>query len=106
MAVSFRLPRSLRRGLLIGAAVLVFVWIAFFDSHSLLRRIQWHHEYTQLSEENAALQERINDLEQRLDQPLPDEAIEKIAREQYGMKRPDETVYRLESALRDGAEAY
>lgn len=88
--------RRLRRPL-IGIVVLAAaLWFAFFDSHSLARRIAWHHESRQLLEENARLQQEIDILEARLAQPLSDEVIEKIAREQYGMRRPGETVYRIE----------
>ncbi|HMB93321.1 MAG TPA: septum formation initiator family protein [Rhodothermales bacterium] len=88
--------RRLRRPL-IGLAMLVAaLWFAFFDSHSLAKRIAWHHESQQLLEENTRLQQEINVLEARLAQPLSDEVIEKIAREQYGMRRPGETVYRIE----------
>ncbi len=87
----------LTRGLLIGAAALLVIWITFFDSHSLLNRYQWHQEYEHLSAENERLQKQVETLERKLDQPLSDEVVERIAREEYGMKRPDETVYPIES---------
>lgn len=84
------------RWVLIGGAVLLFAWIAFFDSHSLLKRIRWHYEHEQLSAENERLHQEIEALQQKLEQPLSDEVVEQIAREQYGMKHPDETVYPIE----------
>ena len=90
-------PKHRLRRPMIGVVVLAAaLWFAFFDSHSLTKRLAWHHEANQLTEENARLQEEIEILEARLDQPLSDEVIEKIAREQYGMRRPGETVYRIE----------
>jgi cell division protein FtsB len=88
---------TLTRGLLIGGAALLVLWITFFDSHSLLNRYQWHLERENLSAENERLQQQIETLERKLDQPLSDEVVERIAREEYGMKRPDETVYPIES---------
>lgn len=89
-------PRSFyRRWLLIGGALLLFIWIAFFDSHSLLKRYQWHQEYDAVTAENEALRQRIQALEAKLDQPLSDEVVERIAREEYGMKHPGETIYRI-----------
>lgn len=79
-----------------GLAVLLLLWITFFDSHSLLRRYQWHQERDALTRENQQLREDIRRLESKLDQPLSDETVEEIAREEYGMKRPGETVYRIE----------
>jgi cell division protein FtsB len=88
---------GMMRWLLVGGAALLAVWITFFDSHSLLNRLQWHQEYEQLAAENERLKQRIETLERKLKQPLSDEVVERIAREEYGMKRPDETVYPIES---------
>lgn len=97
--MNFPRPQSnttLRRLLVGGALCALFVWIAFFDSHSLLRRYQWHQEHEQLTKENEELQQDIQRLRKQLDRPLSDSLVERIAREEYGMKRPDETVYRLQ----------
>ena len=84
-----------RWSLALGAALLL-VWVAFFDSHSLLKRIRWHQEYDQLSAENERLRHQIDALQHKLQQPLSDEVVERIAREEYGMKHRDETVYPIE----------
>lgn len=86
---------SLRYWIIGGLLCLLFVWVAFFDSHSLLQRYQWHQKRDQLAQENKELRREIQRLRRQLDRPLSDSLIEHIAREEYGMKRPDETVYRL-----------
>jgi len=73
-----------------------FVWVLFFDSHSLLQRYHWQQELEATTRENAALREDIERLRTRLERPLPDSSVERIAREEYGMKRPDETIHRIE----------
>lgn len=88
--------RRLQGPFILVVAVLAGIWFTFFDSHSLVKRIQWHQELARLTEENEALREEIDTLEERLAEPLSDEIIEKIAREEYGMRRPGETVYRVE----------
>ncbi len=75
---------------LVGAALGSFV---FFDSHSLLKRMTWRSEYLDVREENEHLRADITALEQEVREGLSDEAVEKIAREEYGMRRPGETVY-------------
>ena len=87
-----RLQRPLLAILLLAGAF----WFMFFDSYSLIRRISWHQEYTELAQENEALAREVEQLETRLAEPVTDEVIEQIAREQYGMRRPGETVYRVE----------
>jgi len=98
-----RFPRpdsaeALRWWLLGGALALLLIWIGFFDSHSLLRRYRWHQEHDRLTQENEQLQQDIQRLREKLDRPLSDSLVERIAREEYGMKRPNETVYRLKDA--------
>lgn len=81
-----------------GVLFAVLIWVGFFDSHSLLRRYRWHQEHERLSTENERLREDIKELRKKLDRPLSDSLIERIAREEYGMKRPDETIYRLKES--------
>lgn len=87
---------SRRRLLLLGAAALV-CWLLFFDSHSVWKRTAWHYEASELREENDALRARIGELEARLEEAPTDEEIERIAREKYGMRKPGETVYRVDN---------
>lgn len=78
------------------AASVLLVWLAFFDSHSISRRITWHRELAHLEAENEQLRAEIEQLESELEEGLTDERVEKIAREQYHMKRPGETVHQVE----------
>ncbi len=88
----------LGKRLLIAALIVLAAWLTFFDSHSLLRRVKWHREYAALTEENEALRTRIDVLEQQLEEVESDEVTEQIAREQYGMRKEGEKVYRVEKA--------
>lgn len=85
-------PRIRRWLLLLGLAV-AGVWFVFFDSYSLLRRVGYYAEARALSDENAQLQAEIDRLQTQLDAGLSDDVVEAVAREQYGMRRPGETVY-------------
>jgi cell division protein FtsB len=90
------IENGMRIRILAGIAVVALLWVFFFDSHSLMRRLQWTHEVASLSRENDALREEIADIERRLKRSSDPAVVEKIAREQYGMRRPGETVYRVE----------
>lgn len=87
--------RRIRWGLRLFLAG-VLVWVAFFDSHSLWQRYQWHQELDATRQENAKLRHEIEQLRTQLDRPLSDSLVERIARQEYGMKRPGETIYRIE----------
>jgi len=93
-------PMAPYKGLLRFAFVLLLIlgalWFVWFDSYSLVRRAQWEREFMELREENIRLRAEIKDLQIRMASPVSDETIERIAREQYGMRKPDETVYRVE----------
>ena len=88
--------RSVQRWVLLIGLLLLGTWLAFFDSHSIDRRVEWHREAAQLVAENESLRTDIARLEQQLQEAGSDEVVEKIAREQYGMRRPGERVYRVE----------
>ena len=84
------------RWLLLAAATLALVWVAFFDSHSIQKRLRFQKQRAALTAENDSLRRRIDALQQKLDHPPADSTIERIAREEYGMRRPGETVYRVD----------
>ncbi len=98
MPVGRNIPRAVRRAIIAVLVLGAVVWFVFFDSYSVRKRIDWQAEYEQLESENALLRQEIARLKEELAEPPTDEMIEKIAREQYGMRRPGELVYRLETA--------
>ena len=91
------LSKRLRSRLVAAALVALAVWVAFFDSHSLLRRVAYASELERLTDENARLAAQNEDLDARIDRGLDASTVEKVAREQYGMRRPGEHVYRVEA---------
>ena len=88
--------RLRRRALWVGIAGLA-LWVAFFDSHSVLRRVGYARELDRLAAENAQLAAENDALSARAERGLDDATLERVAREEYGMRRPGERVYRLET---------
>lgn len=83
----------LKRRLIIGVLLCAALWIAFFDSHSILRRIQLSNERSALRAEVELLKSENKYYEERIATGLTDELVESIAREQYGLRKPGEIVF-------------
>ncbi len=72
------------------------MWFAFIDTYSVWARYQLSQrkealkvKITQLKADSKELKQKIHTLEN--DPAL----LERIAREEYGMKKEDETVYKI-----------
>lgn len=89
------MTKRLRTRLALAGAAALVLWVAFFDSHSLWRRAGYAREVSRLTEENARMAAENAALQARIARGLDDETAEEVAREQYGMRRPGETVYRV-----------
>lgn len=72
----------------------VLIWVGFFDNHSLLTRYQLHKQHTELLKRIELLKEETRKVEQKIEALENDPAqLERIAREEYGMRRPGEVIY-------------
>ncbi len=75
------------------------LWFTFFDTYSLLTRYQLHTQKNDLIERTSELEMKSDELRQKIkDLESNPDLLEKIAREEYGMRKPGETVYRIKSA--------
>ncbi len=93
--------RRARLWSLVALAAAAALWVVFLDSHSLYRRVRWQQERGQLDADTRAMQAEIERLEREIPRAAEPEVVERLAREQYGMRRPGETVYRAETAPSD-----
>ncbi|HIG73588.1 MAG TPA: septum formation initiator family protein [Bacteroidetes bacterium] len=87
-------PRNRRRAVL-TVLVGLGLWVAFLDSHSLLRRALYARDLARIESQNEELRRENDRLRAQINAGLDDETVEQVAREQYGMRRPGETVYRV-----------
>ena len=93
LLASLRENSRLKRRLVLGLILCVALWIAFFDSHSILRRVQLSNERASLQTEVEVLKAENKYYEERTQAGLTDELVESIAREQYGLRKPGELVF-------------
>ena len=77
-------------------AAFIFVWFMFMDVYSVKTRWDLHQQKNQLISKTEELSERSNSLQVQLESLENDPMLlEKIAREEYGMRKPGETVYKI-----------
>lgn len=70
------------------------VWLTLFDTNNLLKRFTDIKRLEQLENDKRYLQEKIETDKQRLQElKTNNDNLEKFAREQYYMHKPNEDVY-------------
>jgi cell division protein FtsB len=75
-------------------AAFIIIWIGFIDTYSLYTRYRISQEKADIIQKTQQLEQETVELEQKIkDIQNNRELLEKIAREEYGMKKPEETVY-------------
>ncbi|MBN1984678.1 MAG: septum formation initiator family protein [Prolixibacteraceae bacterium] len=76
------------------ASVLFLVWILFFDENSIVSHQKNKRQLKELTQQKEYYIERIASDKQKLeDLSAGKEELEKFAREQYLMSKPDEDVF-------------
>ena len=92
-----RIFRWKRSRLLLLLCSFALLWFLFFDTHSLYTKFQLESQKKELIERTEEYREKTAELEQKIEELENNpELVEKIAREDYGMKKPDETVYKIQ----------
>lgn len=78
----------------IVTSVLFFTWIFFFDENSIVSHQKNKRRLHELKQQEEYYKERIEIDKQKLeDLKAGEEKLEKFAREQYFMSKPDEDVF-------------
>jgi len=70
------------------------VWLLVFDRNNLIDRYKYHIELKKLEAEKEYYLNRIDEDSKKLNELKTNDAnLEKFAREQYLMKKPNEDIY-------------
>jgi len=74
----------------------VFVWFMFIDTYSIWTRVELMQRKEELKAKKERLKQETAQLKQKIDNLQNDPfLLERIAREEYGMKKEGETVYKI-----------
>jgi cell division protein FtsB len=78
----------------VAATVFFLAWIIFFDENSIVSSIKNRKQLNELTQQKKYYKERIISDRAKLENlNKGKEELEKFAREQYHMSKPDEDVY-------------
>lgn len=72
------------------------VWMLFFDQNSLLIHLELQREIQKLEQQQEFLREQIARDREVIETLSDPRQLEKFAREQYYLKKPDEEIYIIE----------
>jgi cell division protein FtsB len=76
------------------ATVVILIWMLFLDRNNLIHQVQKSMQLEELKAEKAYYKKKIQETQKaRQDLMKNRQSLEKFAREEYFMKKPDEDVY-------------
>jgi cell division protein FtsB len=75
---------------------LFVIWMAFFDTNSLLIHRELQQEVNKLEQQKDFLQKEIEKDKKLLNELKDPKALEKYAREKYYMKKENEEIFLIE----------
>ncbi len=98
MSLRFFNPLRWRRPFLFSVLLLMLViWFGFIDTYSIRTRIQLNTEKNELIRETERLREETAEFQQKMEALGSDPGLlEQLAREEYGMRKPGEIIYRVQ----------
>lgn len=74
----------------------VVIWLTFIDTYSIWTRVELNQRKAELKEKKQQLKAETIILKQKIEDLKTDPfLLERIAREEYGMKKEGETVYKI-----------
>ena len=75
---------------------IILLWFSFIDTYSLWARYKLNERYDDLKAKTEQLESDTKLLKQKIDNLSNDPALlERIAREEYGMKKEGEIIYKI-----------
>ena len=90
---------SFKRSYYIYGSILIgfIIWMVFIDSHSLIIHSELNREIKKLESEKKALESIINNDKNTIKQLNNIDSLERFAREYYGHKKENETIFIIET---------
>ena len=91
--------KSFKRSYYVYAGILIgfIIWMVFIDTHSWIIHSELNKEIEELEVEKKALKEVIKNDKKIIKELNNIDSLERFAREEYGYKRQNETIFIIEN---------
>ena len=92
--------KKIKKNYLLYGGILIgfIVWMLFLDTHSWIIHSELNGDIDQLELEKEALTKVIESDKNTIKQLQNEDSLERFAREQYGHKKKNETVFIIETS--------
>ena len=89
-----RIAYRILRNKYILTFLIFFIWLLVFDRNNLIDRVKYIHKLNEMERQKEYYENRIEQDSRKLNElKTNSENLEKFAREQYFMKKPDEEIF-------------
>ncbi|MBJ25635.1 MAG: septum formation initiator [Flavobacteriaceae bacterium] len=87
---------KIRKRIYVVTFLVFLIWMLFLDTHSMKIHMELNEEINDLEIEKKELKKLIAEDESNINQLMTIDSLERFAREKYGHKREEETIFYIE----------
>ncbi len=91
-----KLLSKIRNHIYLVIFLIFLIWMLFLDTHSMKIHMELNQEINELEREKEELKNLIIKDERSINQLKTLDSLERFAREKYGHKREEETIFYIE----------
>ena len=87
---------KIRRRIYVVTFLIFLIWMLFLDTHSMKIHMELNEEINELEIEKKELKKLIAEDKSNTNQLMTIDSLERFAREKYGHKKEEETIFYIE----------
>ncbi|MDG2146630.1 MAG: septum formation initiator family protein [Flavobacteriaceae bacterium] len=87
---------KIRKQIYVVTFLIFLIWMLFLDTHSMKIHMELNQEISELEIEKKELKKLITEDKSNINQLMTIDSLERFAREKYGHKREEETIFYIE----------
>ena len=87
---------KIRKRIYVVTFLIFLIWMLFLDTHSMKIHMELNEEINELEIDKKELKKLIAEDKSNINQLMSIDSLERFAREKYGHKREEETIFYIE----------